>query len=78
MNTTGCNLDEILYFVGAGKPVIAMKNNSEAVIITSYNSNSVTMYDPSTGQYQTQSYAVADATFAAAGNIYVSYMKGVK
>ena len=78
MNLTGCNLDEILYFVGAGKPVIAMKNNSEAVIITSYNSNSVTMYDPSTGQYQTQSYAVADATFAAAGNIYVSYMKGVK
>lgn len=76
VNLTGCNLDEVLYFVSAGKPVIAMKDNNDAVLITAYNSSTVTIYDPSTGQNQTMFHANADSLFAGAGNIYVSYMKG--
>lgn len=76
VNLTGCNLDEVLYFVSAGKPVIAMKDNKNAVLITAYNSSTVTIYDPSTGENQTMFHANADSMFAEAGSIYVSYMKG--
>lgn len=76
VNLTGCNLDEVLYFVSAGKPVIAMKDNKNAVLITAYNSSTVTIYDPSSGESQTMFHANADKLFADAGNIYVSYMKG--
>ena len=75
VNLTGCNLDQILYFVSAGKPVIAMKDNKNAVLITAYNSSTVTIYDPASGESQTMYHANADKMFADAGNIYVSYMK---
>ena len=76
VNLTGCTLDEVLYFVSGGKPVIAMKNATDAVIIISYNTTTVTVYDPQTGMNQTMYHQTAQQIFDAAGNIYVSYMKG--
>lgn len=76
VNLTGCTLDEILYFVSGGKPVIAMKDDSQAVLIIAYTTTSVTIYDPSTGRSDTVSHAAADEMFNQAGNVYVSYVKG--
>lgn len=76
VNLKGCTLDEILYFVSMGSPVIAMKDNSHAVLITAYDQSTVTIYDPDTGQSQKMYQASADEMFAASGNIFISCMKG--
>ena len=74
VNLTGCTVDEILYFVSSGKPVMAMKNSSEAVLITSYNSSSVSWYDPSTGSHTKMSINHAEKYFENAGYVFISYI----
>ncbi len=76
VNLSGCTLDEVLYFVSGGKPVIAMKDSHNAVLITGYTINTVTIYDPSTGITSSMYHNNANAMFEAAGNVFVSYMKG--
>ncbi len=75
LSLTGATLDEVLYFVFRGAPVYAMKNDADAVVITGYNANSVTMYDPSTGKYRILSLRDTEEMFEEAGNIFLSYMK---
>ncbi len=76
VNLKGCTLDEILYFVSMGSPVIAMKDNSHAVLITAYDQNTVTVYDPDTGQSQKMYQGSADEMFKSSGNIFISCVKG--
>ena len=42
----GVTLDEVLFFVGMGRPVLAMKGQNSAVLITAYDSLGVTVLDP--------------------------------
>lgn len=76
VNLKGCTLDEILYFVSMGCPVIAMESGTHAVILTAYDQNKVTIYDPDSGQTSSMYHAAADEMFTAAGNIFISCMKG--
>jgi len=75
LSLTGATLDEVLYFVFRGAPVYAMKNRTEAVVITAYSAASITVYEPSTGKYKNYSLRDAEKMFEDAGNIYVSYVK---
>lgn len=75
VNLTGCTLDEILYFVSGGRPVIAMKSMTQAVLITGYNENYVMYYDPSSAGKTQEPLASAAKTFGDAGNVFVSYME---
>ena len=75
LSLTGATLDEVLYFVFRGSPVYAMKNSTEAVVITGYSANSVTIYDPATGKYKAVSLREMEKTFENAGNIFLSYVK---
>jgi len=72
---TGATLDEVLYFVFRGAPVYAMKNRTDAVVITGYNASSVTIYEPANGKYKSMSLRDAEALFEEAGNIFLSYIK---
>ena len=74
VNLTGCTVDEVLYFVSNEKPVIAMKNNNQAVLITGYDSTYVTWYDPSTGASSRILLSSAESYFEEAGYIFVSYI----
>ena len=73
LSLTGATLDEVLYFVFRGAPVYAMKNSTEAVLITGYSSGSVTVYEPTTGNYKVYSLREAEEMFLEAGNIFLSY-----
>ncbi len=75
LSLTGATLDEVLYFVFRGAPVYAMKDRTEAVVITGYSASSVTVYEPSTGRYKNYSLREAEKMFEDAGNIFVSYIK---
>lgn len=74
VNLTGCTVDEVLYFVSNEKPVIAMKNGTQAVLITAYDTGSVTWLDPSTGTSTKMSLSNAENYFEAAGYIFISYI----
>jgi virulence-associated protein VapD len=73
VNLTGCTLEQILYFVSGGKPVIAMKSENQAVLITAYDELSVSMIDPSTGGTKKMPLKVAGAMFKEAGSVFISY-----
>lgn len=75
ISLTGATLDEVLYFVFRGAPVYAMKNRTEAVVITGYNANSITIYEPANGKYKSMSLRDAEELFEEAGNIFLSYIK---
>jgi len=75
LSLTGATLDEVLYFVFRGAPVYAMKNRTEAVVITGYSASSVTVYEPSTGKNKNYSLRDAEKMFEDAGNIFLSYVK---
>ena len=75
ISLTGATLDEVLYFVFRGAPVYAMKNRTEAVVITGYNAGSITIYDPANGKYKSMSLRDAEELFEEAGNIFLSYIK---
>lgn len=69
-NLTGCNLDEALYYVSAGFPVIAMKSTSQAVLLVGYDEYYVKYYDPAANVVQTILLTNADSIFKENGYIF--------
>lgn len=74
VNLTGCTVDEVLYFVSNEKPVIAMKDSSQAVLITGYDANFVTWLDPASGSSTRMSLTSADHYFKEAGSVFFSFI----
>ncbi len=75
VNLTGCTLDQVLYFVGQGQPVLAATPEG-VVIITGYDDYGNTiLLKP--GETETYFYGPQDskALFESAGNRFVSYLK---
>lgn len=75
LNLTGASLEEVLYYSIQRRPIIAMKNHQEAVVIVGYDPYNITVYDP--GQNRTMKIGLKDsaAMFKAGGNIFISYLK---
>lgn len=73
VNLTGCTLDEVLYYVSERRPIIAMKDASNAVLITAYDEFNVTMLDPNQGKAVKMGLNSAAVMFEAAGNVFISY-----
>lgn len=73
LKLTGCTLDAVLYYVSSGRPVIAMKNATEAVLITGYDEYSIIVIDPQAGRRITYSMEKAEKMFEDADNVYISY-----
>lgn len=72
INLTGCNLEEILYFVSGDRPVIAMKDSTHSVLIIGYDETSVTIFDPLAGKKKI-SLSAGKKMFEEAGNVFLSY-----
>ena len=73
LSLTGSTLEEVLYFVYKGAPVVAMKNDTQAVVIVGYTSSNVILYED--GKTKTVSLSNAEAMFLKAGNIFFTYKK---
>lgn len=74
VNLTGCTVDEILYFVSSGKPVIGMIDTNHAILITEYTSSTVTWMDPVTHHKKKVSLNAAEHTFKNSGYRFVSFI----
>lgn len=75
MNLKGCTLDQVLYFVSSGKPVIAALGDERMVVISGYTTTKLYILDPSTGKEKTVNRSEYERIFKNAGNRFVSYMK---
>ncbi len=74
ISLTGCTLDEVLYFVSNEKPVIGILDSNHAVLITEYNSSSITWMDPVTRHKKETAINKAEGLFKKAGYKFVSYI----
>lgn len=75
LDLSGCSVQQVLYYVSCGTPVLAMESGSEAVLITGYDASTVLIYEPGTGNVRRQNLEEAAALFESAGNIFYAYIK---
>lgn len=73
LDLRGATLDEVLYYVYRGAPVIAFKDRTSAVLITAYDSLSVTYLDPKAGRTVKAEKTEAAKLFEQSGNLFFSY-----
>ena len=74
MDLTGCTLDQVLYFVSKGRPVLA-KTASGPVCIVGYDEFNTHLLKP--GQAEWEYYGIQDSTklFEDSGNMFISYVE---
>lgn len=75
IDLTGCTLDQMLYVINRGCPMITMTGADHAVLLTGYTTSSVTYIDPDDGQEHTVSQREMQEMTAAAGNVFIGYIK---
>lgn len=74
VDLSGVTLEQALYFVSSDKYVIGMTGGSTAVVISGYDTKTVTVYNPQSGKRETLSRTQAEEMFKNAGNRFVSYL----
>lgn len=74
INFTGTPLNELMYSISKGRPVLAMMSGDRAVLITGYTGSSITYYDPASRSKKTMSKSGAEEDFKKVGNVFVSYI----
>lgn len=75
MDMTGCELDQVLYIINRGMPVIAMTDSSHAVLLTGYGLDTVTYVNPDDGGQYTVSQDEMSQMLAGSGNTFIGYVK---
>ena len=73
-NLTGCTVDEILYYISQGSPVLAKLTSNRYVIVMSYNATKIRYLDPVTGQSTAGSRAEITNRLEKAGKVFYSYI----
>lgn len=71
----GCVIDELLYFIDQGTPVLARTGNDQAILLVGYSANYVYCYDPNSGQTKSIGYEEIDRLFYQGGNYFIAYVK---
>ncbi|CUO04948.1 hypothetical protein EAI89_05545 [Eubacterium sp. am_0171] len=75
VNLTGCSLDQVLYVINKGLPVISMTDSSHAILLTGYSTTDVTYIDPDSGEENTVSVNDMETMTAGSGNTFIGYVK---
>jgi hypothetical protein len=73
LNLTDCTLDEVLYYVSKKRPVLAMKDNNNAVLIVGYDLYNITIIDLEFKRTMKIGMNDSMEMFQNAGNIFISY-----
>ena len=68
-----CTLTEVLDFINKGRPVIAVMGDDTACVITGYETDSVKVFFPETGETVSLSTRKAESYFAENSNSFISY-----
>ncbi|MGN0427020.1 MAG: hypothetical protein ACI4F0_04375 [Agathobacter sp.] len=74
LDLTGCNVEEVLYYISNENPVFAMTGKDSAVLIVGYTSSQIFYFDPATQVTSSLSYDRAQEWFENAGSVYLAYL----
>lgn len=75
VDLTGCCLEQVLYIINKGLPVIAMTDANHAILLTGYSMTDITYIDPDTASQNTVSLEQMSAMIAGSGNTFIGYLK---
>lgn len=75
IDLTGCTLDQVLYIINKGLPMILMTDAGHAVLLTGYSTTDVTYIDPDDGAVHTVGMDTMEAMAAGGGNTFIGYVK---
>lgn len=72
---TGITLDDALYYISKGRPVLAITDTNKAVLIYGYDAFNIMMIDPT--KSEVVKVGIGDSTnlFKNAGNVFLSYLE---
>ena len=75
VDLTGCTLDQVLYVVNRGCPVIALTDTDHAVLLTGYTMTDITYIDPDDGESHTVGMDTMEKQTADSGNVFIGYIR---
>ena len=73
-NLKGCTTAQVLYYLNADHPVLAVTGDQSAVLLVGYDTQNVLIYDPEEGEVRTLTHAEADVFFAPYENTYLCWL----
>lgn len=74
LDLTGCELEEVLYYISLGTPVYAMRSDTEAVLIIGYDAKNIFVYNPLSASTEKIGMEDAAKMFQNAGNVFFGYL----
>lgn len=75
VDLTGCTLDQVLYVINRGCPVIALVDSNHAVLLTRYTMTDITYIDPDDGKSHTAGISALEKQTESSGNVFIGYIK---
>ena len=75
VDLTGCTLDQVLYVINRGCPVIALVDSNHAVLLTGYTMKDITYIDPDDGKAHTVGISTLEKQTESSGNVFIGYIK---
>ncbi len=72
---TGITLDDALYYVSKGRPVLAMTDSDDAILIYGYDTFNIMVVNPATGSRVKIGIQDSTQMFEEAGNVFLSYLE---
>lgn len=72
VNLLGVDFNNIFYYIDRGNPIIAMRDDKTAVLITAYTPQNIEIMDVKTGKKSLMDKKEAEKMFKEAGNIFIS------
>lgn len=75
LDLTGCSVEQLLYIINQGFPVIAMTSTTNSVVLVGYSDSLVVYEDASGGGRHSVSYEQMESMTEKSGNTYVGRLK---
>lgn len=74
VDLTGCTLEQVLYVINKGCPVIALTDASHAILLTGYTRTDITYIDPASGGAYTVGVGDMESMVSGSGNTFIGYI----
>lgn len=75
VDLTGCELEQVLYVINRGCPVITLIDTDHAVLLTGYTTTDITYIDPEDGTNHTVGMETMEKQTKKAGNVFIGYIR---
>lgn len=75
IDLTGCTLDQVLYIINRGCPMIAITDTDHAVLLTGYTTTDISYIDPDSGSEITVGRGEMQSKTESNGNTFIGYIR---